>query len=295
MNVILIENEEAKHMTAQWFNFDTESYLESEETEEGTDLLVKRLFSILTQNPSHSISIVDYWIYEENIMDSVEVNVIFKKQRDNQTCLLGKAYGEHYLHVTDTISKIDLSGMEYIVNGTQQEFSPYVSDDKIYLYWNNMTKEQQENLLEIISNDIVGGVILTIEVDESSEIKKQYQQKIQDELGVSLIKYAAEDGSGNFDARIYTSFGKILCPIVLLFSIFNTVIVVQFWVRTNRKEWCIRRYLGYDLFVLWKLLVKQLMRFMLFSMFLGITLEIIYMQLFHSIVLIQKNILLYAQ
>lgn len=292
MNVIFIENEETKHMTAQWFDFDTESYLEMEGAEEGVDFLVKHLFSLLTQDASHSISIVDYWVYEENIMDSVEINVIFKKQRDNQICRIGKAYQDHYLHPTDSIREIVLSGEKYIVNGVQQKSSPYVSDDKVYLYWDNMTERQQENLLEIISNDIAGGVILTMEVDESSKIKKQYQQKIQDELGISLIKHTTEGGSGNFDARIYTSFGKILCPIVLLFSIFNTVIVVQFWVRTNQKEWFIRRYLGYDLFELWRLLVKHLMKFMLFSMLLGLTLEIIYMQLFRSIVLIQKNIFL---
>lgn len=111
-------------------------------------------------------------------------------------------------------------------------------------------------------------------------------------MGVPLINHTTEDVSGNFDARIYTSFGKILCPIVLLFSIFNTVIVVQFWVRANQKEWCIRRYLGYDLFALWQLLVKQLMKFMFFSMLLGLTLELIYVQMFYSIVLVQKNILL---
>lgn len=174
MNVILIENEETEHMTEQWFDFDTESYLELEKAEEEVDLLVKHLFSLLTKDALHSISIVDYWIYEENIMDSVEINVIFKKQRGNQICQIGKAYQNHYLHPTDSIREIVLSGEKYIVNGVQQKSSPYVSDDKVYLYWDNMTEEQQENLLEIISNDIAGGVILTIEIDESSEIKKQY-------------------------------------------------------------------------------------------------------------------------
>ena len=290
MNVILIENQETEHMSDRWYHFDAESLLESKEPE--VDSLVKQLFSILTQDSSQSISVVDYWIYEENIMDSVEVNVIFKKQKDNHVCLLGKAYQEHFWHESKPISEIILSGEKYTVDGIQKDSSPYISDDKVYLYWNNMTESQQKNLLEIISNDIAGGVILTLEIDESKTLQKQYKERIWDELEVSLVRYQSNIVSGNFDARIYTSFGKILCPIVLLFSVFNVVIVVQFWVRTNQKEWCIRRYLGYDLSALWWILVKQLMKLISFSILLGIMIELIYMQLFHSIVLIQKNIVL---
>lgn len=292
MNVILIENQETEHMTAKWFDFDTESLLESEEAGEEVNLLVKHLFSILTQNSSHSISVVDNWIYEENVMDSVEVNIVFKKQKDNYVCLLGKAYQEHFSHVTEPISEIVFSGEKYQVNGVQTDSSPYITDDKIYLYWDNMTDSQQQNILDILSSDIAGGVILTLEIDESRQLQKQYQQKVQDELGISLSKHPSYGDSGNFDARIYTSFGKILCPIVLIFSVCNVVIVVRFWVRTNKKEWCIRRYLGYDLCALWWILVKQLMKLMFFSILLGIVIETIYLRLFHSIVLIQKNIIM---
>lgn len=290
MNVILIENQEAEHMSDRWYNFDTESLIESEEPD--TDYLVKQLIAILTQDSSQSIAVVDYWIYEENVMDSVEVNIIFKKQKDNRVCLLGKAYQEHFWHESKPISEIVLSGEKYSVDGVQKDFSPYLSDDKVYLYWDNMTKSQQNNLLETISNDIAGGVILTMEIDESETLQKKYKESIQNEIGVSLVRYEASNVSENFDARIYTSFGKILCPIVLIFCVFNVVIVVQFWVRTNQKEWCIRRYLGYDLSALWWILVKQLLKLMSLSILLGIIIEIIYMQLFHSIVLIQKNILL---
>lgn len=170
---------------------------------------------------------------------------------------------------------LELNGQKYEIYA--ETSSNAIEDNTILLNWMNLSDSYKENILKIINNrdSSYENCYITIMNDES--LTKGTDELINI-MGNNFIE-TDMDSSLNYLQSFRNKMLLSVMGILIFFTILCCITVSCLWIARREKEILIRRAFGFNILQITILMIKEMCRIMIFSVFLSILLEVTYIKI----------------
>ena len=191
--------------------------------------------------------------------------------------LIGKSLKE-YVRTKNSKEYITLGGQEFLVGGVLDYVG--IDDESVYILWEQLNENQKKDFIIEIENYCLNfnNVNLQITMQSNTSLDTIYQElseKISTDLYAKIQVADEKEDRDVFDSA-RKKINVMLSVILLIFSVISCIVISDLWFSRRKKEFLIRKAFGYNMRQIAVVLIKEISKMSLVSLFISILLQMIY-------------------
>lgn len=251
---------------------------DSEEVFEPTEGNIDKLFQELSNN-SDRMAILKTEINIGNGMESYPIEIVLsgsQKSGMEETLFVGSNIAKME-QLVDGKKMVNLMGVSIPADGEIEGDTNSKRAWSCVLVWDKLADTDQGKILQRLESNLYHHVVQIATDLNDGESKQDFMERIKKETGYLIVPADNEEAETTVIAYLYENYSVIFAIFGALFAICSSYTVFSLWAECRRKEWLIRRMVGYSIAQIMQVIMGELLRIVVTAGVLGAIIQWGYM------------------
>ncbi|EXM41018.1 hypothetical protein RASY3_02760 [Ruminococcus albus SY3] len=199
--------------------------------------------------------------------------------------------GESVIELSeDHVGKsLNIAGIDVPIQGVYKNNNAAGIDYSITFMYNECGKDLKQYLNNQICNTFSSfSIVVKLYSDNSIDTAKSKFTTEMKNFSVDCQTYKQQYGGSDYQNYWYRFYNKIFITVCLVFSLFTCFSLSFLWISSRRKEMAIRKAFGYNNFVIFELLIKDIVKLSIPAIIASMALEAVYCLVFGNLSFFDK-------